>query len=124
MRAIHGEFYNSAMPKLTRLAELRKAAPGSLTGAKLAEFFRKKRCPRSLKTILNFERGQYAEPTDRFLEVYAEAIGQPVAVVRRAFEQVRRSRRAGTGPFGNSMVSLSIGRSKGKLSLDHAATNR
>lgn len=93
------------MRKLTRLTELRKAAPGSLTGAKLEAFFRRRRFPRSFQTILNFERGQYKAPPHRFLELYSEAIGQPVSVVRQALEQTLRAREAGRGPFAERMVA-------------------
>jgi hypothetical protein len=81
------------MRKLSPLTELRKAAPGSLTGYKLEQFFRKHRYPRAFSTILNFERGQYNEPPEQFLVIYAEAIGQPVETVRRALRRMQRMRK-------------------------------
>lgn len=74
----------------TPLTKLRKAAPGSLTAQKIEAFMRKKRFPRSFQTILNFERGQYKEPSPRFLELYAEAISQPLESVEDALRRTRR----------------------------------
>ncbi len=93
------------MRKPSALTQLRKAAPGSLTAMKLEAFFRKKRFPRSFQTILNFERGQFKEPPSRFVELYAEAIGQPVAVVRKALARTIRQRATGTGPFAETRIA-------------------
>ncbi len=83
----------------TLLTQLRKAAPGSLTAESVAAFFRRRRYPRAMQTILNFERAQFEHPPERFFELYAEAIGKPVEVVRRAYARTQRQRRTGTGAF-------------------------
>lgn len=83
----------------TPLVQLRKAAPGSLTAMKIADYFRKRRFPRSHHTIGDFERGEYAEPTERFIELYAECIQQPRGKVEEAYRLTRRMRQKKSGPF-------------------------
>ena len=83
----------------TPLTRLRKDAPGSLTAAKVSAFFKKRRYPRDRRTIDAFERGSFQAPRDRFFELYAEFIGAPVEVVRRAYARTRQMRERGTGPF-------------------------
>lgn len=95
------------------LTQLRKAAPGSLTAERVADFFRRRRYPRAMQTILNFERAQFLEPPERFFEVYAEAIGQPVDVVRRAYTRTLRARKLGTGPFAEGIAVKTRARAQG-----------
>jgi hypothetical protein len=88
------------------VTKLRKDAPGSLTAAKVAAFFRRRRYPRDLRTITAFERGSFVQPTDRFFELYAECVGVPVSAVRRAYARTRQMRERGSGPFATT-VSVS-----------------
>lgn len=88
------ESYNRPMLN-TPLTKLRKAAAGSLTAQKIEAFMRKRRFPRSFRTIGAFERGQYKEPHPRFVELYAECIGQPVEVVYGALRRTQRLRAKG-----------------------------
>jgi hypothetical protein len=74
----------------TPLTKLRKGAPGSLTLDDVAAFFAKKRHPRHRTTISAFEHGRIATPDDRFLEVYAKALGCTVADVERALRATLR----------------------------------
>jgi hypothetical protein len=83
----------------TPLIQLRKQAPGSLTAVKIAEYFRKKRFPRSHHTIGDFERGEYQNPPERFIELYAECIQQPTQAVEDAYRLTRRMREKKSGPF-------------------------
>jgi hypothetical protein len=83
----------------TPLTEMRKQAPGSITGAKIAAFMAKNGLPRSVDTISDFERGKYREPSDRFIELYSLAIGRPVAEVRAALQRTQRMRQRKQGPF-------------------------
>jgi len=83
----------------TPLTEMRKQAPGSLTGAKIAEFMAKRGLPRSADAISDFERGKYLEPPERFIELYSLAIGRPVAEVRAALQRTQRMRQRRQGPF-------------------------
>ena len=86
----------------TPLTEMRKQAPGSLTGAKIAAFMKKKGYPRSANTIGDFERGVYQDVADRFIELYSQAIGRPVAEVRDALARTIRMRQRRQGPFRKS----------------------
>jgi hypothetical protein len=76
----------------TPLTKLRKGAPGSLTLDDVAAFFRRKRYPRHLATISAFEHGRFATTETRFLDLYAQAIGCPVAEVERALKATRRKK--------------------------------
>ena len=84
----------------TPLTQLRKAAPGSLTLEKLEKGFRAKGLPRDQRTIGAFERGQYKTPSDEFIRVYADLIGQSVRKVCLALGETHRLRTKGAGPFG------------------------
>jgi hypothetical protein len=83
----------------TPVAKLRKDAPGSLTAAKVAEFFRRRRYPRDRRTIDAFERASFITPPDRFFELYAEAVGVPVERLRAAYARTRQMRERRIGPF-------------------------
>jgi hypothetical protein len=83
----------------TPVAQLRKEAPGSLTLAKVAAFFKSRRYPRTIYAIGDFERGKYLSPPDRFIQIYAQCIGQPVSKVRSAYRITHRLRAARAGPF-------------------------
>jgi hypothetical protein len=83
----------------TPVTKLRKAAPGSLTAAELAAYFKRKRYPRTRVAITAFELGATQNPPDRFLEIYAEGVGQSVAVVREAHQRTVRMRERRSGPF-------------------------
>ena len=76
----------------TEMMRLRKLAPGSLTAAKISEFFKKKRYPRSLHAIGDFERGEYETPPDRFIQLYAECIGSTPEKVKATYRRMRRKR--------------------------------
>lgn len=83
----------------TPLTVMRKAAPGSLTAAKVAAFMARRGLQRSVDTISDFERGKYLEPPERFIELYSQAIGQPVARVRAALRRTQKMRQEKQGPF-------------------------
>jgi len=89
----------------TPLTKLRKDAPGSLTAAKVAAFFRRRRYRRDLRTIGDFERAVYQSPPDRFFELYAECIGVPVEDVRRAYARTRQMRERRVGPFATMSMA-------------------
>lgn len=74
----------------TPLTKLRKGAPGSLTLDDVASFFARKRYPRHRTTISAFEHGRFATPDERFLKVYAQALGCSVADVRKALRATQR----------------------------------
>jgi hypothetical protein len=90
---------------LTPLAKLRKAAPGSLTAAKIVELMKRRGLQRSVPMVTAFERGQIKEPDERFVELYAEIIGQPLRVVREDLLRTQRMRARGTGPFVDKRVA-------------------
>lgn len=83
----------------TPLTVLRKAAPGSLTLSDISKFFEKRRFPRTRISIGAFERGQIKEPPQRFIELWAEAVGQDVATVVAALRKTQRARETQSGPF-------------------------
>jgi hypothetical protein len=89
----------------TPLTKLRKNAPGSLTAAKLAAYLKRRRFPRDVRTIGAFERGQFKKPSERFLELYAEAIEQPIESVREALMRTLRMRERAAGPFDAERVA-------------------
>ncbi len=89
----------------TDVTKLRKEAPGSLTLDDVAAFFSRRRFPRSAATIGAFERTEFKKPSDRFFELYAECVGQPIAIVRAAYARTRQLRERKTGPFSTSSVA-------------------
>ena len=89
----------------TPLTRLRKEAPGSLTAASISAYFSKRHYPRDVNTIGDFERGKYLVPPDRFVELYAEAIGQSVKKVRAALALTQRMRAKKSGPFAPKRVA-------------------
>jgi len=89
----------------TPVTKLRKEAPGSLTAAQVAAFFRRRRFPRGRSTIDAFERATFIRPPDRFFELYAECVGVPVERVRAAYYRTRAMRERGTGPFATAIVA-------------------
>lgn len=86
----------------TPLTRLRKNAPGGITIAKVEAFFKRRRFPRRRTTISEFERGTFKEPPERFVELYAAAIGATIAEVRAALARTQRLRARGSGPFGSA----------------------
>jgi hypothetical protein len=78
---------------------LRKDAPGSITAAKVAAYMKRKRYPRDARTVGAFERGEFQTPPERFVALYAEAVQQPVEVIRDALARTQRMRARGSGPF-------------------------
>lgn len=88
----------------TPLTKLRKEAPGSITAAKVAAYFKRKRFPRARCTISVFEAGAFRNPTDRFVTLYAEAIGQTLAQVSHALMRTQRMRERREGPFAGSSL--------------------
>jgi len=90
---------------LTPLRQLRKDAPGSLTGAKMAVLLQKRGLKRIGPTVNAFERGQLKEPNERFVELYAEIIGQTVETVRNALKRTLKMRESGSGPFVDRRVA-------------------
>ena len=89
----------------TPVTKLRKAAPGSLTAAELAAYFKRKRYPRTRTAITAFELGVTQSAPERFLELYAEAVGQPVEVVTEAHHRTVRMRERRSGPFAAQRVA-------------------
>jgi len=89
----------------TPLTKLRKDAPGSITAAKVAAFFKKRRYPRDVRRIGDFERAEILSPPDRFFELYAECIGQSVEAVRSAYARTRQLRERRSGPFATQSVA-------------------
>jgi hypothetical protein len=89
----------------TPVTKLRKDAPGSLTAAKVAAYFKRRRYPRTRVTISAFEAAAIKNPPERFLELYAEVIGKPVEAVREAHQKTLRMRERRSGPFVGSMVA-------------------
>jgi hypothetical protein len=89
----------------TPLTKLRKDAPGSLTAAKVAAYLKRRRFPRDARTVGAFERGQFKNPPERFLQLYAEAIEQPIDVVREALTRTLRMRERAAGPFSVETVT-------------------
>lgn len=85
----------------TPLTKLRRAAPGSLTLADLRSFFARRRYPRALPTLSSFERGVYKAPPQRFIELWAEAVGLKDQVERvvAALQATHRMRKRAAGPF-------------------------
>lgn len=83
----------------TKVTQLRKEAPGSKTIQKVAEYFTDHGYPRSADAIGDFERAKYETHEDRFFELYAACVQQPVPVVRDAWQSTRRARAARSGPF-------------------------
>lgn len=83
----------------TPLILMRRAARGSLTQADVVAFMKDNGLKRDQVTISDFERAKYLGP-DEFVALYAQAIGQSVAAVRRAWEETRtaRSRKAKARP--------------------------
>lgn len=95
----HCQCYHSRVLN-TPLTRLRKDAPGGITLARVEAFFKRRRFPRGRTTISEFERGTFKEPPERFVELYAEAIGSTVSRVSDALARTQRQRASGTGPFG------------------------
>lgn len=89
----------------TPLTMLRKAAPGSITLSDISKFFEKRRYPRKTVSIGAFERGQIKEPPQRFIELWAEAVGQDVATVVAALRKTQRARETKSGPFARSKAA-------------------
>ena len=89
----------------TPVTKLRKSAPGSLTAAKIAAFFARRRFPRDVTTIGAFERAVFRSPPDRFFELYAECVGQAESVVRAAYSRTRKLRERRAGPFASLSVT-------------------
>ena len=89
----------------TPVTKLRKDAPGSLTAAKLAAYFKRKRYPRTRAAVTAFELGATQTPPERFLELYAEAVGEPIEVVREAHQRTVRMRERRSGPFATQRVA-------------------
>lgn len=83
----------------TRLTERRRKAPGHITAKVMADFFRRRRFPRSVNTIHAFEAAQFIEPNPRMIELFAECVGCTADEVRRDYEATRRARARGVGPF-------------------------
>ena len=81
---------------MTPLRRMRKDAPGSITLEQLVAVFERKRYPRSLAALSAFERGEVREPEDRFLKIWADAVGASVESVRKALRRTpeRKQRRS------------------------------
>ncbi|HKQ59274.1 MAG TPA: hypothetical protein VJY35_15535 [Candidatus Eisenbacteria bacterium] len=76
----------------TPLTQLRRSSPLGFVRVKdVAEYFAKRRHPRTEQLIGDFERGKVLKPTDRFLELYAQAIGTTVEAVQKAHKATLRS---------------------------------
>lgn len=91
----------------TPLTELRRLAPRPTTHARLVEFFARRGLPRRITVFGNFERGEVKNPSERFVKLWAEAVGSSAEAVMEALRRTQRMRTNGTGPFRNRK---SIGR--------------
>lgn len=80
----------------TPLSELR---PRRVTHAALVAFFKKRGYPRTIGVFGNFDRGEIQEPSERFLQLWAEAVGVDIPTVVSALRRTQRMRSRGTGPF-------------------------
>lgn len=83
----------------TPLSELRRLAPKALTHASLVAFFERRGYPRKIGLFGAFERGQIKNPPERFVRIWAEAVGSDVETVMNALRQTHRQREKQTGPF-------------------------
>lgn len=93
----------------TPLTELRRLAPRPTTHARLVEFFARRGLPRRITVFGNFERGEVKQPSERFVKLWAEAVGATVDAVWAALRKTQRQRASSTGPF---RYRKSIGRSE------------
>ena len=80
----------------TPLSDLR---PRRVTHAALVAFFKKRGLPRTIGVFGNFDRGEIKEPSERFLELWAEACGVDVPMVLTALRRTQRMRLRRAGPF-------------------------
>ena len=79
--------------------------PRRVTHAALVAFFKKRGYPRTIGVFGNFVRGEIKEPSERFLELWAEAVGVDVPTVVSALRRTQRMRSQRTGPFAAPKVS-------------------
>lgn len=85
----------------TPLSQLRRRAPRLMTHAALVTYFGKRGLVRKIGIFGAFERGQIKRPPDRFIRLWAAAVGVPVDEVRRALKLTQAQRKRGTGPFAS-----------------------
>jgi hypothetical protein len=90
--------YNASV-LMTPVTRLRKDAPGSLTAARVAAHFKRRGYARAAGTITAFERAQIKSPPERFVELYAEAVGRTTGEVLAAHAATVRMRERKSGPF-------------------------
>lgn len=90
----------------TPLTELRRTAPRPTTHARLVEFFARKGLPRRITVFGNFERGEVKQPSERFVRLWAEAVGSDVDAVMDALRKTQRHRANQTGPFRYRKASV------------------
>lgn len=73
--------------------------PRRVTHAALAAFFKKRGYPRTITVFGNFVRGEIKNPSERFLALWAEAVGADVPTVVSALRRTQQMRSRKTGPF-------------------------
>jgi hypothetical protein len=83
----------------TPLTDLRRRAPRLLTHAALVAYFAKRGLIRKIGIFGAFERGQIKAPPERFVQLWAAAVGASVEDVRAALAKTQRQRARQTGPF-------------------------
>lgn len=86
----------------TPLSELR---PRRVTHAALVAFFKKRGFPRTIGVFGNFDRGEISEPSERFLALWAEAVGVDVPTVVSALRRTQQLRARKAGPFAARKAS-------------------
>lgn len=74
-------------------------APRPTTHARLVEFFARRGLPRRITVFGNFERGEVKKPSERFVKLWADAVGSDPETVLEALLRTQRMRANGTGPF-------------------------
>ena len=79
--------------------ELRRRAPKHLTHSALVAFFAKHGLPRKAGLFSAFELGIIKNPPERFLELWARAVGSDVETVLAALRKTQNQRKQKTGPF-------------------------
>ena len=85
----------------TPLTDLRRRAPRLMTYANLVVYFERRGLPRTIGVFGNFERGEIKTPSERFLQLWAAAVGADGEAVRDALARTRRQRARQTGPFAH-----------------------
>lgn len=100
----------------TALSEIRRRSPRPMTHAALVAYFERRGLPRKIGIFGAFERGQIKTPPERFIQLWAAAVGASVDDVRAALAKTQRQRERGTGPFARAR-SLPPSRPRGNSKM-------